>query len=300
MPNVFTPPRIIGLFIRTGKTEIVESALYLADYLHNAGYTVSLDAETIGLELLAQQGHSRHAVLPRITLLAHIDVAIVLGGDGTMLAVGRAVAPFKIPLIGINQGRLGFMTDIAQDKSMCAEILAILQGKTLVEERLLLQATVNRAGVTVCESLAVNDIVLNRGALGSMIEFEVFIDNQFVYSQRSDGLIINTPTGSTAYALAAGGPILHPALHAITLVPICPQALNNRPIAVRDSSQVRCLLTRGADARVHFDGQSHLDLLERDEVLIERHPDSLTIWHPQNYNYYDVLRQKLHWGERLI
>lgn len=133
-----------------------------------------------------------------------------------------------------------------------------------------------------------------------MIEFEVFVDNQFVYSQRSDGLIISTPTGSTAYSLASGGPILHPTVPAISLVPICPQSLNNRPIAINDSSEVEFMLTRGIDARVHFDGQAHCDLMELDRVLVRRYRNSLKILHPLGYSYFDMLRQKLHWGERLL
>ncbi|SFZ77864.1 NAD kinase [Chitinimonas taiwanensis] len=227
------------------------------------------------------------------------DLVIVLGGDGTMLSIARLVAPYRIPLVGINQGRLGFMTDIGVD-DIEAIIPRILDGDFVPEERMLLSAKVIRGEREIHAALAVNDVVFSRGALGSMIEFEIFIDDQFVYSQRSDGLIVSTPTGSTAYALASGGPILHPTVPAIALVPICPQTMTARPIAVNDAATVEFMLTRGVDAKVHFDGHSHFDLQEMDRVSIKRYRNSLRILHPLGYNYYDMLRHKLHWGERLF
>jgi NAD+ kinase len=176
----------------------------------------------------------------------------------------------------------------------------ILDGDFVPEERMLLQAKVSRGDHDIHSALSFNDVVFSRGSLGSMIEFEIFIDDQFVYSQRSDGLIVSTPTGSTAYALASGGPILHPTLNAIALVPICPQTMTARPIAVNDSATVEFMLTRGQDVKVHFDGHSHFDLHEMDRVTIKRYRNSLRILHPIGYNYYDMLRHKLHWGERLF
>lgn len=216
-----------------------------------------------------------------------------------MLSIARLLAPYAVPLIGINQGRLGFMTDIPLE-GMAASVEAILRGEYVPEDRILLHASLVRDGVEISHALAFNDVVFSRGATGAMIEFEVFIDTQFVYSQRSDGLIVSTPTGSTAYSLASGGPILHPTVPAITLVPICPQSLSNRPIAVNDSSVVEFVLTRGSDTHVHFDGQSHQAVLERDRVILRRYHNTLRILHPIGYNYYDMLRHKLHWGERLM
>ncbi|WP_269532075.1 NAD kinase [Chitinimonas sp. BJYL2] len=227
------------------------------------------------------------------------DLVIVLGGDGTMLSIARLVAPYRIPLVGINQGRLGFMTDVGVD-DIDAVIPRILDGDFVPEERMLLSAKVIRDEREVHSALAFNDVVFSRGSLGSMIEFEVFIDDQFVYSQRSDGLIVSTPTGSTAYALASGGPILHPTVPAIALVPICPQTMTARPIAVNDSATIEFMLTRGSEVKVHFDGHSHFDLREMDRVTIKRYRNSLRILHPIGYNYYDMLRHKLHWGERLF
>lgn len=284
----------VGLVARHSKPQIVESLRMLADHLAARGVNVLIDAESATPE---QAGI--YPLIQRTDLGKIADLAIVLGGDGTMLSIARMLAPYRVPLVGVNQGRLGFMTDIPLHE-MLASVDAILDGEFLPENRILLQASVRREDAEVASALAFNDVVFSRGAMGSMIEFEVFIDNQFVYSQRSDGLIVSTPTGSTAYALASGGPILHPTLQAIALVPICPQSMSNRPIAVNDSCEVEFMLTRGLDARVHFDGQSHCDLMEMDRILIRRYRNPLRILHPTGYNYYDMLRHKLHWGERLL
>ncbi|WP_047243358.1 NAD kinase [Chromobacterium subtsugae] len=284
----------ICLVARHSKPGITASLLQLADHLAAGGSTVLIDKESLSAE---EAGG--HALIDRNDMGKLADLCIVLGGDGTMLSIARLLAPYRVPLVGINQGRLGFMTDIPLHE-MLTSIDAILHGQFVPEDRILLQASVVREDAEVASALAFNDVVFSRGAVGSMIEFEIFIDNQFVYSQRSDGLIVSTPTGSTAYSLAAGGPILHPTLQAIALVPICPQSLSNRPIAVNDSCEVEFMLTRGLDARVHFDGQLHCDLMEMDRVLIRRYRNPLRILHPEGYNYYDMLRHKLHWGERLM
>jgi NAD+ kinase len=284
----------VGLIARHSKPEIVVSLRALADHLAGSGISVFIDKESATAEEAGP-----HPLLERNDLGKVIDLAIVLGGDGTMLSIARLLAPYRVPLVGINQGRLGFMTDIPLHE-MSSAVDAILAGEFVPEERILLSASVVREDAEVAQALAFNDVVFSRGAVGSMVEFEIFIDNQFVYSQRSDGLIVSTPTGSTAYALASGGPILHPTLQAIALVPICPQSMSNRPIAVNDSCEVEFMLTRGLDARVHFDGQSHFDLMEMDRVLIRRYRNTLRILHPVGYNYYDMLRHKLHWGERLL
>jgi NAD+ kinase len=284
----------VGLVARHSKPNIVASLRELADHLAANGIKVSIDEES------ATPGEAGpHQRIARMDMGKLVDVAIVLGGDGTMLSIARLLAPYRIPLIGINQGRLGFMTDIPLHE-MLASIDTILQGNYVAEDRILLQSSVIREEAEVASALAFNDVVINRGAVGTMIEFEVFIDNQFVYSQRSDGLIVATPTGSTAYSLASGGPILQPILRAIALVPICPQSLSNRPITVSDACEVEFMLTRGLDTRVHFDGQSHCDLMEMDRIRIRRYRNPLRLLHPPGYNYYDMLRHKLHWGERLL
>lgn len=291
MKNTF---KKIAIVARLHTPAVAEPLVHLANLLQSQGKEVFVDVE------VAQEHQLRgYATVERNEIGLRADLAIVIGGDGTMLSVARLLAPYRVPIIGVNQGRLGFTTDISMP-DMEPVILRILAGDYVPEERMLLQASVYREEQVLHESLALNDVVLSRGAMGSMIEFEVFIDQQFVYSQRSDGLIISTPTGSTAYSLAAGGPILHPTVPAIAIVPVCPQFLNNRPIAVNDTSLIEFLITRGQDARVFFDNQSHVDLHEMDKVMISRYRHTLSILHPTGYNYYDVLRHKLHWGQKLI
>jgi NAD+ kinase len=284
----------VGLVARHSKPNIVASLRQLADHLSQAGIKVLIDGDSA-----TPDEAGPHALIDRVDLGKAADLVIVLGGDGTMLTVARLLAPYRVPMIGINQGRLGFMTDIPLH-SMLESVDAILRGEYVPEDRILLQTSVLREDAEVVNALAFNDVVFSRGATGSMIEFEVFIDNEFVYSQRSDGLIVATPTGSTAYSLSAGGPILQPTLRAITLVPVCPQSMSNRPIAVSDECEVEVMLTRGVDARVHFDAQTHCALMEMDRVRIRRYRNPLRLLHPKGYSYYEMLRHKLHWGERLL
>ena len=193
---------------------------------------------------------------------AHADLAIVIGGDGTMLNAARRLARYRVPLVGVNQGRLGFMTDIARsDMLTCMDDL--LDGRFAAENRMLLDADVIRDGKEIASNLALNEVVVDKGAIGRMIEFELFIDGEFIYNLRSDGLIVSTPTGSTAYSLSADGPILHPTLTGIALVPLCPHALTNRPIIVNDQANIELRIIQADDPRVHFDGQVTVDLLPR-------------------------------------
>lgn len=284
----------VALIARHSKPEVLQSLIALADCLSAHGLTILVDSESASP---AEAG--RYQRVERAALGQQADLAIVLGGDGTMLSIARLLAPYAVPLIGINQGRLGFMTDIPLE-GMAASVEAILRGEYVPEDRILLHASLVRDGVEISHALAFNDVVFSRGATGAMIEFEVFIDTQFVYSQRSDGLIVSTPTGSTAYSLAAGGPILQASLRAFTLVPICPQSMTNRPIAVSDTCEIEILVTKAADARLHFDGQSFVDVQNLDRINIRRYRHSLRVLHPSDYQYYKTLRQKLHWGEQLI
>ncbi|MBI5922740.1 MAG: NAD kinase [Betaproteobacteria bacterium] len=223
------------------------------------------------------------------------DLAIVLGGDGTMLNAARRLAEYGVPLVGVNRGRLGFMTDIASD-GMLASIAALLEGKFSTEQRFLLDAEVLRDGQRVYATLALNDVVVNKGEIGRMIEMEVKVDGEFIYVLRADGMIIATPTGSTAYALSANGPILHPAVPGIALVPLCPHALSNRPITLSDRSRIEIVLMPQHDARIHFDGQAHYDARAGDCVCITRSQRSITLLHPPGYSYLSMLREKLHWS----
>jgi NAD+ kinase len=202
-----------------------------------------------------------------------------------------------VPLVGVNLGRLGFLTDIPSD-AIAAAMESILDGEFNAEQRLLLSGAVRRGKHTLMSALAMNDVVVSRGAVGSMIEFAVTVDGEFIYTLRADGLIVATPTGSTAYALSAGGPILHPALSAIALVPISPHTLSNRPVAIRSTSKVEITLVRGQDARANFDVQAHVQLEPGDVVSVAAAPKPATLLHPKGYRYFSMLRQKLRWTER--
>lgn len=285
------PYQKIALVGRSGTAEVGVALLGLAGMLQTEGYEVMIEAESP-----PDDDSSTFERVTKADVGKKAQIVIVLGGDGTLLSIAREIAPYSIPLIGVNQGRLGFMTDIPRE-NMFSEILAILRGAAQPEKRLLLAGEVWREGKLICHSLALNDVVFSRGAIGSMIDFELMIDGHFVYSQRSDGLIVSTPTGSTAYALSSGGPILHPTLAAITLVPICPQSLSNRPIVVNADATVEFVLQKGLDSFVHFDGHTHCALLPQDRIIIRRYMKSLLILHPLNYNYYYTLRHKLHWGQ---
>jgi NAD+ kinase len=226
------------------------------------------------------------------------DLVIVLGGDGTMLSAGRQLAAYRVPITGINLGRLGFLTDIPSD--VMENVLgAMLDGAYTEEERLMLSAGVVRKREKIFRTTAVNDVVVSRGAMGSMIEFEVYVDGQFVYNLRSDGLIVCTPTGSTAYSLSSGGPILHPSLSAMALIPVAPHTLSNRPIALPKSAMVTVVLVRGNAPRVNFDVQSHFELEMGDKVEIKANRHPMRLLHPEGYSYFAMLREKLHWSEKL-
>ncbi len=230
-------------------------------------------------------------------LIEGADLAIAVGGDGTMLGVSRIAARHVVPLVGVNLGHLGFLTDISADNAADA-LSDLLDGKFHEEERILLEAEIIRNHQTVFRSVALNDVVVSRGAMGTMIEFAVEVNGEFVYSARADGLIIATPTGSTAYALSSGGPILQPGLPAISLVPISPHTLSNRPIAISSTSEVRVKLLHGVNARVNFDVQSYFDPATDDVVVVRAHTKPLRLLHPLSYSYFAMLRTKLHWNER--
>lgn len=285
--------KIIGLVGKYDTQGMGGSVLELARFLIERGYQIILASQT------AEYLHIDEFPTENLSdLAAHSDVVVVLGGDGTMLSIARTLAPHGAPLIGINQGRLGFLTDITID-SMLDAVAEILSGQYVAEERILLNAQVRRNGATVFESAAFNDVVVGKGGIGRLIELEIAINSEYVYSQRADGLVVTTPTGSTAYALSAGGPIMHPKLEAIALVPVCPHTLSARPIVVSSQSRIEIRLTHADDARVHFDGQHNFDLMTGDQVWVTRAARPVTLLHPHSYSYYDTLRQKLHWGTKL-
>jgi NAD+ kinase len=290
MSQLFKTIALIGKY---NSPEIGDSLLHLAQFLVEQEHAVLVERQTA-----ESTGVTGYPLADLEEIGEQADLAVVLGGDGTMLNIARSLHAFGVPLVGINQGRLGFLTDVSVD-TMLETMAEILAGDYLSEARFLLDVTIRRQGENVYEACAFNDAVVSKGATARLIELEVFVDGQFVYSQRSDGMIISTPTGSTAYALSSGGPILHPTLEAVVLVPICPHTLSNRPIAVNSESTIELLLLHADDARVHFDGQRHFDLQENDWVIVRRSKQMVRLLHPFGHSYYDMLRQKLHWGEKL-
>jgi NAD+ kinase len=241
-------------------------------------------------------GIKDHNILSIQEIGQRCDLAIVVGGDGTMLGFGRQLAPFGVPLIGINQGRLGFITDIALN-SIEQALTPMLEGEFTEDCRTLLHAQVWRQDHCVFDTLAMNDVVLNRGATSGMVEIKVEVDGHFVANQRADGLIIATATGSTAYALSAGGPLLYPSLPGLLMVPIAPHTFSNRPIVLPERVEITMELVAGRDASVNFDMQSLASLIIADKVIVKRSDLQVKFLHPKGWSYFDTLRKKLHWNE---
>jgi NAD+ kinase len=233
---------------------------------------------------------------------ARADLAIIMGGDGTMLAAARQLATSGVAMIGINHGRLGFITDIPLGSADEA-ITRILNGAFVQDERILLEGRVMRGDETIFSGLALNDVIINRAGRGGMIELRVECNGAFMHSQRADGLIIATPTGSTAYALSAGGPILHPQVNALVLVPVAPQTLSNRPITLPDDSVLNITISAlgrvESGASVHFDMQALSNCQEGDRIDVRRSPHRVRFLHPQGYSYFSTLRSKLNWNRML-
>lgn len=288
MPSVFKTAAVVG----KSDAASVPALELLASALRRRGVRIVMDPRTAGAARTPPDATHPFEALPQ-----HADLAIVVGGDGTLISCARLMAPHGVPLVGVNLGRLGFLTDIQSDR-IGPSIDSILDGEFTSESRMLLEGSVMRGGKKAFTTVAMNDIVVSRGAAGSMIEFSVNVDGEFIYALRGDGLIVASPTGSTAYALSAGGPILHPALAALALVPINPHTLSNRPVAIRSESKVEVMLLRGEDARANFDVQSHKSLEVGDIVAVGAAPKPATLLHPPNYRYFSMLRNKLHWNER--
>ena len=283
--------QLIALVVRQNTAGIEEPVERILAFLQEAGYRVVFEADTAAyLAMPAIEAMDVNAIGEQA------DLVIVMGGDGTMLGIARQLAKYDVALIGINLGRLGFITDIPVERMLPA-LGEILQGKATAEKRSLLEGRVMRGGEMIFCGVAVNDVVVARGSGAGMAELRVTVDGQFMYNQRSDGLIVSTPTGSTAYALSAGGPLLHPSLQGIVLVPIAPHALSNRPIAVPDTSEIVVTIVSGRDISVNFDMQTFASLQHGDEIVISRSPNTITFLHPEGWSYYNTLREKLHWNE---
>lgn len=280
----------IALVGKYKSPEISESLVALAAFLRGHNIEVLIEEGTAA----AMEPH-HYTAASYADIGQRADLAVILGGDGTLLNAARCLAEFDVPLVGINQGRLGFMTDISRE-SMIDSITALLAGKFSHEQRFLLDAEVLRHGERAFHALTLNDVVINKGDTGRLIELEVKVDDELIHILRADGLIISTPTGSTAYALSANGPILHPSVAGIAIVPLCPHALSNRPITVSDHSTISVTLLPPHEGRIHFDGQTRFDALGGDVVRIKRSLYAITLLHPPGYSYFAMLREKLHWS----
>jgi NAD+ kinase len=281
----------VALIGRHGGPGVKAPLAELVAFLRDRGHVVSLDVDTARAAGIADVDTIADDELPGTA-----DLAIVLGGDGTMLSFARRLAPLGVPLIGVNLGRLGFLTDIPLT-GLEPTLGAMLDGEYTEERRTLLTVTIARADGSSAQAPALNEVVVNRGGLGSMIECVVEIDGRFVYAMRADGVIVATPTGTTAYSLSTGGPIISPEVPAFALVPIAPHALTHRSIAIPDSSIIEITVSRGRDAAVHCDGQARFDLAEGDRVTARRAPHTARFLHPAQHDYFAMLREKLHWSE---
>lgn len=291
MATRFRHAAIVGKHQALGTRELLNE---LAQFLVREGLDVSFERATA-----LNTGSSDYGALSPAEMGAQCDLAVVVGGDGTMLGIARELARHNIPLIGINQGRLGFITDIpvGQFREALAPMIA---GNFEEEHRSMLEGGIWRDGERIFEGLSLNDVVVSRGATASMVELKIDIGDEFVANLRADGLIVASPTGSTAYALSAGGPILHPGIGGWVLVPIASHTLSNRPIVLPDAGEIRIEIVAGRDASANFDMQSLASLLHGDQVLVRRSQHKVRFLHPRGWSYYATLRRKLRWYEGVV
>lgn len=292
MVEKFQRVGLVGRSRQEGLQAVVDELITL---LRERGITIMLE------DRLGAVATEDYPVLSREEIGDRADLVIVIGGDGSLLSAARTLARYNTPVLGINRGRLGFLTDISPDE-LAQQVPDVLNGDYTAEHRFLLDVSVERDGKSIAHADALNDVVVNSGTSAQMIEFELSIDGEFVYRQRADGLIVSTPTGSTAYALSGGGPIMHPSLDAIVLVPMFPHALSSRPLVVQGSSEIRLdVLTRN---RIHppvtCDGQVNMTARPGDSVVIRKKPERLTLLHPVGHSFYASCRDKLHWSNALV
>jgi len=288
MLNTFQTIALIGKY---QNPEVAESVMQVADFLKARGLEVWIEEDTAS-SICERSGFP---LVSYEDISSRCDLAIVLGGDGSLLNAARRLADTDVPLIGVNRGRVGFLTDIGREDAV-SRIGEILDGRFIEEQRFMLESEVLRGEECVFRSMSLNDVVLNKGDMGRLIEFDLRIDGEYVYTQRSDGMIVATPTGSTAYALSANGPILHPSIRGIAVVPLCPHALTARPVTLPDSCRIEIRLLPPHDARVHFDGHSRYELGPGDRIRVVRSSNSVRLLHPTDYSYFAMLREKLHWS----
>ena len=279
---------LVGKYHAVGSRDALER---MAHFLHAMGCEVSIERETA-----QNTGLTQYNSLSASGIGTSCDLALVMGGDGTMLGIGRKLARFGIPVVGINQGRLGFITDIPF-ADFETHLSPILRGEYEEDHRSLIHASVWRDGDCVFDTVAINDVVVNRGGAPSMIELRVEVDGRFVANQRADGLIIASPTGSTAYTLSVGGSLLHPAIDGWIMAPIAPHTLSNRPVVISSDSEITIEIASEREAIANFDMQSLSALHHGDRIIVRRSEFSVRFLHPRGWNYFDTLRKKLRWNE---
>ncbi|EGQ8956403.1 NAD(+) kinase [Vibrio parahaemolyticus] len=291
------PCNVIAIIGKPRDQQAIQTHKELYEWLTSEGYKVFIDDRLAAILDEIPQNHFASLV----ELGKNADLAIVVGGDGNMLGAARILSRFDVPVIGVNRGNLGFLTDLNPDDFQAA-LKAVLAGEYIEEERFLLEAEVHRHGQIKSHNAALNEAVLHPGQIAHMIEFEVYIDESFAFSLRADGLIVSTPTGSTAYSLSGGGPILSPSLNAISLVPMFPHTLSSRPLVVDGKRRIKLIVSpenRGTQ-EVSCDGQVSLPVSPGDEIHIYQSPNVLKLIHPKDYSYYHVLRNKLSWSSKLF
>lgn len=288
--------RNIGIIGRLNSNKVIETIKRLSKYLLEEGYIVILD------DRIAEVMPGHNMQVSTTNLLGEIcDLVIVVGGDGSLLGAARALAKYNTPVLGVNRGRLGFLTDINPDETMCDEIQKVLDGEYTSELRFLLDAEVKRDGNPIAMASALNDVVLHPGKATRMISFDLWIEGQYVYNQKSDGLIVATPTGSTAYSLSGGGPIMHPKLDALVLVPMFPHTLSSRPIVVDGKSEIKIIIDPELTIypTISCDGQADIPCAPGDSITIRKKPHKLRLIHPKGHNFYEICRTKLGWSSNL-
>ncbi len=291
MSRRFRHAALVGKYATPGMRNVLEA---VAAFLMRQGLEVSLESETA-----LNTGLTGHGALTPAELGAQCDIAIVVGGDGTMLGMARQLSRHGLPLVGINQGRLGFITDVPIGQFEQA-LTPMIAGDYEEERRTMLEGGVWRDGERIFEGFAVNDVVVSRGGTASMVELKIEIGDEFVANLRADGLIVGSPTGSTAYALSAGGPILHPGIAGWVMVPIAPHDLSNRPIVLPDSGEIGIEIVAGRNANVNFDMQSLASLQHGDRIAVRRSATQVRFLHPLGWSYYATLRRKLHWNAGVV
>jgi NAD+ kinase len=291
MTRRFQHAALVGKYQADGIRPVLQE---IAQFLVRQGLEVSFELQTA-----QNTGVTDFDALTLEQIGAQCDLAVVVGGDGTMLGIARELARYNLPLVGINQGRLGFITDVPMGHYREA-LAPLINGDYEEDFRSMLQGEIWRDDELIFEGLSLNDVVVSRGATASMVELRVDIGEEFVANMRADGLIVSSPTGSTAYSLSAGGPILHPSIAGWVVVPIASHTMSNRPIVLPDSGPVRITVVAGRDASANFDMQGLASLLHGDQIRVQRSAHKVRFLHPRGWSYYATLRRKLRWYEGVV